>query len=211
MQLFQFVWRVISWLVISILVLVLWSAADIAIFAQRTDDVQADAAIVLGAAAWGNRPSPIFRERINHGIRLYEAGQVDTLIFTGGQGRRGRSTEAEIGRSYAIQRGVPASDILLENQSRNTGENLANVVGISAENNLDTFLIVSTPFHQRRAVFVARQLGLDAYTSPTRTTRWRGNGTRQHLFTREVAAYLYYRIAWRPAPMLADDIPPSAQ
>ncbi|MGB1251732.1 MAG: YdcF family protein [Candidatus Promineifilaceae bacterium] len=190
--------RSTMWVVLLSVVLVSWSAADIALFSQRTDTIEADAAVVLGAAVYGSRPSPIFRERINHGIALYESGQVHALIFTGGQGRRDRLTEAEVGRQYAIQRGVPADDIFLETHSTNTAENLAHIVEISAENNLNKLLIVSTPFHQRRAVYIAHRLGLDAYTSPTRTTRWLGTGTRQHLFTREVGAYLYYRLFWNP-------------
>ena len=210
MALIRFIFRSVVWIAILSILIVAWAAADIALFSQRTDTAQADVAVVLGAAVYGTRPTPIFRERINHGIALYESGQVDALFFTGGQGRRGRLTEAEVGRQIAIQRGVPAEAIFIETHSTNTGENLAHVASISAENNLDSFIIVSTPFHQRRAVFVAKQLDMDVYSSPTRTTRWLPNGSRNFLFTREVAAYLYYRILWNPTVELQNvsELPP---
>ena len=84
-----------------------------------------DAAVVLGAAAWDARPSPVFRERINHAVGLYRSGRVRKLVFTGGAVKKGYMSEGEVGRRYALKQGVPAEDILLENKSRTTYENLA--------------------------------------------------------------------------------------
>jgi vancomycin permeability regulator SanA len=69
----------------------------------------ADAAIVLGAAAWGNKPSPVYRERINEAIALYKAGRVRYLVFTGGTPAPGYPAEGEVGRKFAIEHGVPAA------------------------------------------------------------------------------------------------------
>ena len=63
--------------------------------------VRADAALVLGAAAWDKRPSPVFRERINHAITLYQSHRVEKIVFTGGTSKKGYMTEAEVGRRYA--------------------------------------------------------------------------------------------------------------
>ncbi len=160
----------------------------------RTDRVSADAALVLGAAAWGDNPSPVFRERINHAIQLYKEGSVEKLVFTGGVGLKSPTAEAIIAQQYAERRGVPTDDIIVEDQSRNTLTNLTNAAPILAENEIDSIILVSTPFHMRRALLIADTLDLDAYLSPTRTTRWRGS--RPYFFTREVAAFLYYRFLW---------------
>jgi uncharacterized SAM-binding protein YcdF (DUF218 family) len=87
-------------------------------------DVRADAAVVLGAAVWGTEVSPVLRERINHAVDLYRAGKVKKLIFTGGRGNSGEPTEAAAAREYAISRGVAAVDILLEEKSHTTYENI---------------------------------------------------------------------------------------
>lgn len=89
--------------------------------------VRADAALVLGAAAWDKRPSPIFRERINHAITLYQSHRVEKIVFTGGTPKKGYMTEAEVGRRYALKQGIPAHNILFENTSRNTYENIRNI------------------------------------------------------------------------------------
>ncbi len=169
-----------------------YAAVSVPVYALRTDDVTADAAVVLGAAAWGSRPSPVYRERLNHAIALYQQGKVERLIFTGGVGIKSTQSEAEIGRQYALGRGVPDSAILLEPQSTSTIENLTNVRQLAAENDLHTFLIVSTPSHMKRAMLIAKRLGLDAYTSPTRSTLWLRNGTRQQLYVREVLGYAHH-------------------
>ena len=100
-------------------------------FSQQDETTPADAAIVLGAAVFDNRPSPVLRERINHAVALYEQGVVDKLVFTGGLGSDDTLTEAEVAGIYAQQQGVPATAILLETTSTNTYENLVNAQAIA--------------------------------------------------------------------------------
>ena len=167
-------------------------AIDLYLYSLRDDAQPADAAIVLGAAVFGNRPSPVLRERINHAIRLYENGTIKTIIFTGGIGRRDTMSEAAVSARYAQANGVPAEAILLEETSRNTRENLRNAQQIGQTHGLSSFLIVSTPFHMRRAMWLAHGLELDAYSSPTRSTRWISRYTKSRAFVREVIAYIGY-------------------
>lgn len=165
---------------------------DIVRFGRRDETRRADAAIVLGAAVFRERPSSVFRERINHAIQLYQDGYVDTIIFTGGLGTRDTQTEAEVGRLYAIEHGIPEADILIETSSTNTVENLTNAQKVAMEQNLDSFLIVSTPSHMRRALAIATDLDMEAYSSPTRTIRWISRLTYSRALIREVIAYLIY-------------------
>lgn len=166
--------------------------AAIYIFAERDETVSADAAIVLGAAAWGQNPSPVFRERINHAIALYRQGLVQALIFTGGQGERSALSEAEVARRYALARGVPAGAIFIEDRSTNTRENLGLARAVAQAQGFQRLLIVSTPYHMRRAMHIARDLGLDAYASPTRSTRWLNPVTQTYALAREVVSYAHY-------------------
>ena len=118
----------------------------------------ADAAVVLGAAAWNKQPSPVFLERINHAIALYQSHRVGKIVFTGGTPKKGYMTEAEVGRRYALKQGIPAKNILFENTSRNTYENLRNIKPILRANSVDSIIIVSDPYHLARAQAIARDL-----------------------------------------------------
>ncbi len=173
---------------------ILIAAVEVYRFAQRDEARPADAAIVLGAAVYGNRPSPVLRERINHAIGLYQQGYVQWVIFTGGQGQINEPPEAEVARQYAIANGLPAEAVLVETTSTNTWENLANAQIVAQTQDLDSFLVVSTPFHMKRAILIAGELGMEAYSSPTRTTRWISGFTRFRAYAREVAGYVVYRL-----------------
>lgn len=159
--------------------------------------LHADAAVVLGAAAWDKNPSPVFRERINHAITLYQSGKVDKLIFTGGTPKPGYMTEAEVGRRYALKQGVPRSDILFENTSRDTYQNLANIRPLLHDNNLDTIVIISDPFHLARAQAIADSLKLHATTSATPTSAYTDEQKRrQFLLQESYALFAFYWASW---------------
>lgn len=189
--------KIIKWLLLlALLILIPFAiiAVDVYQFSQADETRSADAAIVLGAGVIRGRPSPVLRERINHAIQLYEDGIVDKIIFTGGVGFRDEKSEAEVARDYAVARGIPNEAILLDTTSTNTIENLTNAYQIAQANDIDsnTFLIVSTPFHMRRALALAKDLGIEAYSSPTRTIQWINIFTKSYAFLREVVAYIAY-------------------
>lgn len=154
----------------------------------------ADAAVVLGAAAWDKQPSPVFRERINHAIALYQAGQVDMLVFTGGTPKKGFMTEAEVGRRYAVKQGVPADDILFENTSRDTYHNLFNIQPLLRDNDIDSIVIVSDPYHTARAAVIAKDLGISAQTSATPTSRYTQTGEKLRFLLQESKSLFGYYV-----------------
>lgn len=158
-----------------LLVLVaLGTMAEIALYARLSSDGPADAAVVLGAAVYTDRPSPVFEERIRHGVDLFRAGRVKALVLTGGLGPGDRLTEAGAARDWSLGQGVPAEAILMEEASRTTQENLAFAKPILEEHGVRRVLIVSDPLHMRRAMAIAHRLGLEAEPSPTPTSRYVG-------------------------------------
>lgn len=184
-------------LVVITAVFILIAAIEVYLFAQKDEARSVDAAIVLGAAAYGNRPSPVLRERVNHAIQLYQQGYVQWVIFTGGQGQLNGPPEAEVARQYAIANGLPPGVVLLETTSTDTRENLENAQQVANAQGLDSFLVVSTPFHMKRAMLLADELGMEAYSSPTRTTRWISWRTKFRAYAREVAGYMAYRLGYK--------------
>lgn len=157
----------------------------------------ADAAIVLGASTWRGVPSPVFVERIRHGIELYTIGRIRKLLFTGGAGVGEPISLAEAARDYAIQNGVSPDDIILEPRSRTTLENLTFAKNVAQENGLSTFLVVSDPLHMLRAMRMARDLHLTAWPSATPTTRFTTLKSRLWFLQRETRLYVQY--AWFPS------------
>jgi len=166
------------------------------IYSYRTtvSNEPADAAIVLGAAVWGNDLSPVFKERINHALELRRHGKVRKIIFTGGQGNRNELTESSAARKYAIQEGISPADILVEESSHTTYENLVFAREVAVARGLKRVLIVSDPLHMKRAVTMAIDLGLDAYPSPTPTTRYQGGAKQLGLLAHETYYYIGYLI-----------------
>jgi uncharacterized SAM-binding protein YcdF (DUF218 family) len=177
---------------------ILWPlllAWRIVAYADRHDAAPADVAIVLGAAVWDTVPSPVFAARIDHGIALYRAGRVRRLLFTGGVGTGKRNSEAEVARRYAVAAGVPARDIAVETRSRITFENLREARAVLASPGpAPRVLVVSDPLHLRRAVTMARDLGLDAHPAPTPTSRYRSWRSKAGFLGREVFFYAQYLV-----------------
>jgi uncharacterized SAM-binding protein YcdF (DUF218 family) len=182
-------------LITFILVLVFGVLASrIYSFGNTRSDESADAAIVLGAAVWSSGVSPVFRERINHGIELYQKGKVRKLIFTGGQGNPGEPTESSAARDYALQSGVPLQDILIEQKSHTTYENILYAKQVADGNGIKKVLIVSDPLHMKRAVLMAYDVGLEAEPSPTPSTRYQGLRSQLGLLAHETYYYIGYLI-----------------
>lgn len=172
-------------------------SASIWTFGNVDEARKADAAIILGAAAYGNEPSPVFRERINHGIWLYENGYVDKLIFTGGKIQNQETSDAQVAKDYAVSHSVPEEDILIEEESTITQENIDFAAQIVKDQNFSSVIIVSDPLHMKRAMLMAKDEGLEAYSSPTPTTMYQSRSSRLHFLEREVfyyTGYLVFRI-----------------
>ena len=108
-------------------------AAIVASYGQQTDPGPADAAVVLGAAVLRTEPSPVFAERLRHAAELYKAGAVRKVVVSGGLAQGDKLSEAVAGRDWLVAQGVPAADILTEDQSHTTFQNLENVKPILAK------------------------------------------------------------------------------
>ena len=110
-----------------------------------SETTPADAAIVLGAATWNERPSPVFEERIKHAIDLYQQKQVKFIIFTGGIDVGAQEAESIIASKYAAQHSVANGDMFCETISTNTYENLLGAKAIIQQQHIERVLIVSDP------------------------------------------------------------------
>jgi uncharacterized SAM-binding protein YcdF (DUF218 family) len=186
--------RIIEFSALALIALFLITTVRIYRYGSNSVDTNADAAVVLGAAVWTNSVSPVFRERINHAIELHRLGKVSKLIFTGGQGSSNEPTEAATARAYALANGVPAQDILIEQKSHTTYENILYAKEVADAHKIKKVLIVSDPLHMKRAMTMAADVGFEAYPSPTPTTKYQSWRTQLREVCREAFYYLGYSL-----------------
>jgi uncharacterized SAM-binding protein YcdF (DUF218 family) len=150
-----------AWLALVVAV-VAWGARDAA--------TPSDAIVVLGAAQYAGRPSPVLRARLDHAVALWKKGLAPWMIVTGGKGAGDTTSEAAVGRRYVLRQGVPDTAILLESDGRTTSASLEAVADIMRRRDLHRAILVSDPFHMLRLQILAGKLGLASVTSPTRTS-----------------------------------------
>ncbi|WP_051541280.1 YdcF family protein [Caldalkalibacillus mannanilyticus] len=129
---------------------------DIHSFGQAIEPEQSDVIIVLGAAVWGDEPSPALKERCQWAYHLYSEGYAEKVIVSGGHGN-GNISEAEAMKNYLVQLGMSEEAILLEPESRTTEENMKNSASIMRANEYSSAIIVSNQFHLKRAHYYAKR------------------------------------------------------
>ncbi|MFC4098095.1 YdcF family protein [Paenibacillus xanthanilyticus] len=192
---FQWSLRIIALAAAAMLAFSAYSAYAIWTYGETNERVRADAAVVLGAAAWGDEPSPVLRERVNHAILLYKEGYAKLLIFTGGRAAADNQAESEVARSYAIRQGVPASAIRIETQSTITEQNMSYAYELGVQEGVRSWTIVSDPLHMKRAMIMAKHAGMEeVYASPTQTSAYQSTKSKLPFLLREVFYYTGYRI-----------------
>lgn len=140
---------------------VLWHAA-------RDRAAPADAIVVLGAAHYLGRPSPVLRARLDQAAALHTRGVAPLVVLTGGTAPGDTTSEAAAGFAYLRRRGIPPEALLMEQAGRTTSESLAAVRVLLADRGVSRVVLVSDPFHLLRARLVAWRFGLHAVTSPAR-------------------------------------------
>jgi uncharacterized SAM-binding protein YcdF (DUF218 family) len=130
----------------------------------------ADAIVVLGAAQYNGRPSPVLKARLDHAVILYRAGLAPNVVVTGGIGTGDRISEAAVGHRYLRALGVPDAAIVVRPDGRTTDESMNSVAEWMHGRELTRILLVSDPFHMARLKIEARRASLHAFVSPTRTS-----------------------------------------
>ena len=165
-----FGYRLLRGALITVIVAWLMSAASVLLWGARDRARASDAIVVLGAAQYVGRPSPVLRARLGLALDLWQRGLAHWLIFTGGTGVGDTTSEAAVSRNYALKHGVPDTAILMENEGRTTRESLAAVSAIMHARQMRTAILVSDPFHMLRLRILSTEYGVNAYTSPAKTS-----------------------------------------
>ncbi len=165
-------------------------------WASRHDGARtADALIVLGAAQYNGRPSPVLRDRLDHALDLYEQKLARVIVVTGGRQEGDRFTEATAGYNYLRDRGVSDAALLKEVGGRNSYESLSAAARFLRQRSLTNVVLITDGYHAFRVGEISGSLGLSASVSPTDTRLGWGAELRQ--MVRETAAVSIGRlIGW---------------
>lgn len=156
---------------LSVVALVYLASVACVIVASRQDQRRpVDAIVVLGAAQYNGKPSPVLRARLDHALALYREGLAPSIIVTGGIGEGDRVSEATVGQQYLVQQRVPVSAVVVRPEGRSTQASITAVAQWIVAQHLHRVLLVSDPFHMLRLRLEAEHAHLEAWTSPTTTS-----------------------------------------
>ncbi|MDD5544279.1 MAG: YdcF family protein [Acidobacteriia bacterium] len=160
------------------------------------DEAQkADCIIVLGAAQYNGRPSPVLRARLDHALELYKRGFASRIIATGGYGRDRRFSEAGAGREYLIHKGIPAEAVEADAHGETTSQSAESVSLRMKREGLQSAILVSDGFHLFRCKLIFGRLGDRVYASPVPDSPIENSATERFLYTlREVVDYIAMKL-----------------
>lgn len=153
----------------------------------------ADLILVLGAAKYHGRPSPVYKARLDHAFELHRRGLAPRILTTGGAGGDPLFTEGGVGRSYLIGLGVPAEAIIVEQEGATTAQSLASAAEIMRRMGLHSCIVVSDGYHIFRAKRMLAAQGFLVYGSPRPGARPSGL-KNWWLYLRQAAGYLLWRL-----------------
>lgn len=166
----RFFLRVVGYTTVGIAAVWLIILGAVVVWGNRDQAESSDAIVVLGAAQYWGKPSPVLRARLDHAVDLYRRGLAPRLVLTGGVGVGDTTSEAAVSRKYVLSAGVPDTAIMLETTGRTTRESLKSVSVMLSSRDRQRVILVSDPFHMLRLDILARRFGLVPFTSPTRTS-----------------------------------------
>jgi uncharacterized SAM-binding protein YcdF (DUF218 family) len=189
-------WWWISRLVLAVVVLLFayYGGTFVQVYRASTHDGarEADAIVVLGAAQYDGRPSPVLQERLDHALELYEDGVAPVIVLTGGKQETDTFTEATAGYNYLRERGLQDEALLREVSGTSTWDSLRAARRFLLDRGIDRIVLVTDDYHAYRARATAQDIGFDATVSPS-DSLLSGSNQLRHL-TRETAAVAVGRI-----------------
>ena len=154
---------------------------------------QADIIVVLGAAEYNGRPSPVLRARLDHAFDLYAKGLAQLILTTGGAGGDEQYTEGQVGRDYLVRRGIPSERIVVEGEGDTTVSTVLAVSEIMRRMGLTSAILVSDGYHIFRSKRILQHQGMKVYGSP-RPHKPTGDWREQWLYFRQACGFILWRI-----------------
>ena len=190
--------RAIAGLLVLFLLLILgylvYVAEQIARQSGLVEDHPADVIIVMGAAEYRGRPSPVLKARLNHALFLYLKRLAPYILTTGGAGGDPNYTEGEVGRAYLTELGVPSEHILVEPEGTTTAQSLDAAAEIMRRMNMHSCIIVSDGYHIYRSKRILEAQHIKVYGSPRPGGEPASKSSRRWRYFKQAAGFLLWRL-----------------
>jgi uncharacterized SAM-binding protein YcdF (DUF218 family) len=162
---------------------------------SRVDEARpADVIVVLGAAEYGGKPSPVYRARLEHAAELFEKGLAPFVITSGGTGGEVSFSEGQVGRDYLAEHGIPESQLIAETQSHDTNESAQRVAAIMRENGMKSCIAVSDDYHMYRVKKMLEAQGVVVYGSPRLESRPVSSLEHAKMIGEEIVKYILWKL-----------------
>ena len=186
-------------LVAAVVAIVVLTGVQVWQVGHTDERPRSDAIVVLGAAQFDGRPSPVLQRRLEHAHALWEEGVAPAVVTVGGRQPGDRFTEAEAGATWLAEQGVPRADIVEVRSGADTLESLEGLAEVYDRNGWTSAVLVTDPAHSLRARTMARDLGIEAHASaadgaPGDASIEDLDASDAEYVARETVALLYYRI-----------------
>ncbi len=180
--------------VVAAVALIVVAYISVQVEAQsRLDEARpADVILVLGAAEYSGHPSPVLRARLDHALELYNGKFAARILTTGGAGGDPVFTEAGVGRSYLISKGVPSEAVIVETEGESTVYSTAFAGEIMQRMGLRSAIVVSDGYHIYRVKKMLQSRGIAAYGSPRKERGPEALRDRWN-YIRQAIGYLLWR------------------
>jgi uncharacterized SAM-binding protein YcdF (DUF218 family) len=185
---------ILALLLVLLLGYLFYVAKEIERQSTRDEAQAADVIVVLGAAEYRGKPSPVLQARLNHALLLYLRGLAPFLLTTGGAGGDPRYTEGEVGRDYLVEHGVPSEAILVEPNGSTTGQSMAAAAEIMQSKNLQSCIVVSDGYHIYRVKRLLQAHGIQVYGSPRPTLGGLSRSEMRWLYFRQAVGFVLWQI-----------------
>ena len=191
--------RLFGWLVTLVLVTVVLvpaaALANVLYYAHQQDHAVTDTSIVLGAAQFWGKPSPVLESRLAHAAGLYQDQVTPHITTVGGKKTGDKTTEAQAGRAWLIDQGIPRSHLTAVPVGHDTLTSLEAAAHVMQAKHWTSATIVTDPVHEARSMAMARALGIDAHGSPTQ--QGAGSAVTLDYVVRETGGLLYFWLVER--------------
>ena len=182
----------IKYLLIAFILLMILMEADIIIFGLRSKPIKSDCIIILGCSVYGTNPSPFLKSRLMEGINLFKEGYAGYIIVSGGKGPGEDISEADAMKSFILSKGLKEENIIVEDKSKTTMENLTFSKEKMKEKNFKSAIVVSNKYHLKRVSLMVKRLNINGSYSGVFLKQYKGLEVKG--FIREVPALIKYYI-----------------
>jgi uncharacterized SAM-binding protein YcdF (DUF218 family) len=189
----RFVWVTLA----LILAALIGYLADVTVQIEHESNIDdarpADVIVVLGAAEYRGKPSPVLKARLDHALWLYYKKLAPRILTTGGKGGDPMFTEGEVARDYFVRKGIPSEAIIVEDESSTTMHSTAAAAEIMRRMGLKSCIVVSDGYHIFRVKKMLEFRGIEVYGSP-RPSEPKSTWRERWLYVRQAIGYLLWRI-----------------